>query len=186
MVLLLKTETAEWHDVQDVEEMFELGRIQEHCFAERCQYHDDFERGLLNVFVGYEASVPVLFAVVIGTTLVEVGSKHSAPPPPRHVNATLALIHSNNIEEVWDIDGNIHRAGIVNVNGEWMNILKLPSDLIVNHSLNLNNIHVLHSLPTNLTIRGDLSICKTQIGSLPTGLVVEGNIDKRYTVIHDA
>lgn len=183
MNLLLATETAEWYEIKTIDEMLDLGRVQEHCFAERCHYHADFENGLTSILVCYEDSVPVLFAVLMGTTLVEVGSKHSFPPPPLQVNNTLALIRSQYVEDVWDVDGNAHRAGIILVNGEWVDVLQLPDDLTVKHDLNLNNIHVLHNLPISLTVKGNLSICKTQVESLPTGLVVEGNIDKRYTVI---
>lgn len=177
-----------WYNLHTVEEMLELGSAQEHCFAERCHYHDDFEKGIISVLACYEEGddVPVMFAVLMGTTLVELGAKHSAPPPLRHVDTILTLLNSPYVGEVWDVDGNIHRSGIVYVNGVWVDVRKLPNDLTVKHDLNLNNIHVLHALPVCLTVQGKLSICKTQVAELPVGLVVEGKIDKRYTVIHDA
>jgi hypothetical protein len=165
--------------------MLAVGRTQEHCFAEWCHYHDDFEKGIISVLVCYDGAEPVMFAVLMGTTLVELGAKHSGPPPLRYVNEVIAMLESGYVEEVWDVDGNIHRSGIVQVNGRWVDVRYLLQGLTVEHSLNLNNIHVLHSLPNNLTVRGDLSICKTQITELPSNLVVEGKVDTRYTAIHD-
>lgn len=172
-----------WYELMSTREVLELGKIQGHCLAERCHYHDDFDAGMLSVFACYRDDVPVMFAVTMCTVLVEMGATKSLPPPQQYVNAALAFINSDRVVDVWDVDGNLHEAGIICVNEEWISVRNLQEGTVINHTLNLNNINTCHELPANLTIHGDLKICKTQIAKLPEGLIVDGDIDTRYSLV---
>ena len=185
MDLCLTANDFTWYELLSTQEVFELGRYQDHCLASRNHYHDDLDAGFLSIYACYRDDVPVMFAVTMCTVLLEMGVAKSHPPPQQYVGATLDFINSEHVTTVWDVDGNIHEAGIILVNGDWVSVRDLPEGLVVNHTLNLNNCNACHKLPANLTIHGDLKICKTQINKLPEGLVVDGEIDTRYSLIHE-
>ena len=121
-----------------------------------------------------------MYAITMDTSLMEMGTDKGFIPPQKCVAAALAFIQSEYVDAVWDVDGNVHEAGIIKVNGEWISVRDLADDVVVGHTLNLNNVSTCHSLPTGMTVCGDLKICKTQINELPEGLIVHGEIDQRY------
>ena len=180
MILCLESNEYVWYELSTVDEVLKLGKYQSHCLAERCHYHDDFEEGNIRLFGCYKDDIPVMFAATLDFALIEMCGKYGHPPPQKYITPAIAFIRSEYVMDVWDVDGNLHEAGIVKVNGEWVHVRSLPTELVVGHSLNLNNISTCHELPKGLTVCGDLKINKTQINELPEDLIVHGEIDQRY------
>ena len=63
----------------------------------------------------------------------------------------------------------------IKINGDYLDITKLPDNLVVDDLLDLNKFKIT-SLPNNLTINGDLILTRTNIISLPKNLTVHGDL----------
>jgi len=168
MDLCLELNEYSWFELVTISEVIQLGKAQDHCLAELCHYHEDFIEGQIHIFACYRDKIfnkPIMYAITMADALMEMGTDNAFIPPQKYVDAALAFIHSEYVGAVWDVDGNIHEAGIIKVNGEWISVRNLPDDVVVGHTLNLNNINTCHELPKGMTVCGDLKIVEHRLMS---------------------
>ncbi|NBZ97001.1 MAG: hypothetical protein EBR40_11370 [Proteobacteria bacterium] len=110
--------------------------------------------------------------------VLQCQGKENKPPVAKY----LPYLQRFLTEHRYRLEASPSHTGLIEQNGQYHSIYKLPPDLNITGDLDLSNTPIT-ALPKGLKVDGHLHLSGTRITELPEGLVVGGNLDLRRTPI---
>jgi PcfJ-like protein len=112
-----------------------------------------------------------LEVVAASNDLVQCQGKENKPPTARYLPQVAAFVE----RERFHLKVPTSRSGLIEDEGRYYNIYKLPENLTITGNLDLSDTPIT-SLPQGLKVSGDLDLRNTPLTSLPAGLEVGGSL----------
>lgn len=91
------------------------------------------------------------------------------------LNGNITAIN-NIIASTFNLEFSILKLGVIIINNIFMELHNLPENLIVNHTIHIEQYSMSFKLPNKMIINGDLDLYSSNTEKLPDDLIINGDL----------